>query len=417
VPSATPSAAPSAAPSPNHCTDGVKNAEESDVDCGGPLGVCGRCTLGGACEVGEDCEEETCIGGECIAMPSAAPSVPPTASPTTQPTTAPTMGPTVVGATLTVAVRARLTGVSKADFLLLVPMFEKDMATFYGVAEEKVLVVGVTEGSTGGEERKLQEASLEIDYVVISDDREQAAAIVSQTEGEGEGDGLSAMEAISASVETNAVLVLQRELVVGVVVEEVEQEFLAEEELQTMQEESEATFFIPVDTATMEEGGSPIMWILMALIVVGGGGVAWNERRKMKIKIYMSEQSEEEERKNRAEAETAASAAEAAAKAKAKAEAEAKALAFAQEAKKKADEEEKERKAKEELEKVRVERARAEEDLMRKEKQAKVAKEALGGDGKKGEELTEWLHNKEKEEEVDSDGDEELEAITHMKIK
>src|SRR5689334_15655290 len=45
------------------CDDGVRNAAESDVDCGGPL--CGPCGNGGACVVGADCRSGFCLAGVC----------------------------------------------------------------------------------------------------------------------------------------------------------------------------------------------------------------------------------------------------------------------------------------------------------------------------------------------------------------
>ncbi|MBK6460902.1 MAG: hypothetical protein IPF92_07830 [Myxococcales bacterium] len=49
-----------AAPS---ATDGVKNGDESDVDCGGTTAP--RCALGKACREQDDCDATPCIGGEC----------------------------------------------------------------------------------------------------------------------------------------------------------------------------------------------------------------------------------------------------------------------------------------------------------------------------------------------------------------
>lgn len=46
------------------CEDGVKNGEETDVDCGGP--ECAGCELGQSCEENADCESEACSGGECV---------------------------------------------------------------------------------------------------------------------------------------------------------------------------------------------------------------------------------------------------------------------------------------------------------------------------------------------------------------
>ncbi len=47
------------------CDDGVKNGDETDVDCGGP--TCSVCVNGLACVVGADCLSESCVGGVCAA--------------------------------------------------------------------------------------------------------------------------------------------------------------------------------------------------------------------------------------------------------------------------------------------------------------------------------------------------------------
>lgn len=47
------------------CTDGVKNQDETDKDCGG--GTCPPCKVGEGCIVGPDCETNACVGGTCVA--------------------------------------------------------------------------------------------------------------------------------------------------------------------------------------------------------------------------------------------------------------------------------------------------------------------------------------------------------------
>jgi hypothetical protein len=49
-------------PLPPACNDGVKNGNETDVDCGGP---CPGCQYGQACNGGSDCQSGTCSGGTC----------------------------------------------------------------------------------------------------------------------------------------------------------------------------------------------------------------------------------------------------------------------------------------------------------------------------------------------------------------
>jgi len=51
---------PTACPS---CTDGIRNDEETGVDCGG--GSCGACGVGGGCNTGSDCESGLCTNGVC----------------------------------------------------------------------------------------------------------------------------------------------------------------------------------------------------------------------------------------------------------------------------------------------------------------------------------------------------------------
>jgi hypothetical protein len=48
---------------PPSCTDGVKNGDETDVDCGGA--TCARCPLGGGCLRGSDCQSATCTNNFC----------------------------------------------------------------------------------------------------------------------------------------------------------------------------------------------------------------------------------------------------------------------------------------------------------------------------------------------------------------
>ena len=46
-------------------TDGIKNGDETDVDCGGQAAP--KCADGKTCKVGGDCESSSCIGGTCKA--------------------------------------------------------------------------------------------------------------------------------------------------------------------------------------------------------------------------------------------------------------------------------------------------------------------------------------------------------------
>ena len=50
------------------CVDGLKNGEESDVDCGGPF--CAPCALGHTCNGANDCLSSSCVSGICVAQAS-----------------------------------------------------------------------------------------------------------------------------------------------------------------------------------------------------------------------------------------------------------------------------------------------------------------------------------------------------------
>ena len=51
------------------CTDGIRNVEETDVDCGGPL--CSACADRLACNQDIDCHSLICSGGVCVPQPGA----------------------------------------------------------------------------------------------------------------------------------------------------------------------------------------------------------------------------------------------------------------------------------------------------------------------------------------------------------
>jgi len=48
------------------CADGIKNGNETDMDCGG--GTCPPCATGKQCLVGTDCVSGNCSGGVCVAL-------------------------------------------------------------------------------------------------------------------------------------------------------------------------------------------------------------------------------------------------------------------------------------------------------------------------------------------------------------
>jgi hypothetical protein len=48
------------------CTDQIRNGNETDIDCGG---ACGPCAIGDSCRATADCDESTCEQGTCTALP------------------------------------------------------------------------------------------------------------------------------------------------------------------------------------------------------------------------------------------------------------------------------------------------------------------------------------------------------------
>jgi hypothetical protein len=50
------------------CSDGTRNGQETDVDCGGP--TCSGCSAGDNCISASDCASGICTGGTCEAAPS-----------------------------------------------------------------------------------------------------------------------------------------------------------------------------------------------------------------------------------------------------------------------------------------------------------------------------------------------------------
>jgi hypothetical protein len=49
------------------CTDGIKNGNETDIDCGG---ICPKCANGKMCGIDADCDSGNCVGGICTICPS-----------------------------------------------------------------------------------------------------------------------------------------------------------------------------------------------------------------------------------------------------------------------------------------------------------------------------------------------------------
>lgn len=99
-PSTHPTGAPTLGPTPSTCNDGVRNGQETDVDCGGY--ECHGCFAGRNCTQGIDCMSGLCIdeaGGMCsegehCVCNTPSPSPAPTPAPTFDPTATPSASPT-----------------------------------------------------------------------------------------------------------------------------------------------------------------------------------------------------------------------------------------------------------------------------------------------------------------------------------
>jgi hypothetical protein len=91
APTFTPSNVPSASPTDAACTDGLKNEDETDVDCGGVF--CDPCEYAQSCLTGTDCTSGKCVDSACKASTSA-PTIAPTKSPSATPSVLATDTPT-----------------------------------------------------------------------------------------------------------------------------------------------------------------------------------------------------------------------------------------------------------------------------------------------------------------------------------
>jgi len=103
APTAAPTPPPTTVPTPMPtlltCTNGVADASETDVDCGG--GACPPCSVGFACTEGDDCSSFACASDVCVESPTsvstAVPSAAPAAIPTVTASPTDTSSPTHVG--------------------------------------------------------------------------------------------------------------------------------------------------------------------------------------------------------------------------------------------------------------------------------------------------------------------------------
>ena len=233
-PTPSPTMSPTMIPTPHHCANGVIDVGESDLDCGITCG--GNCGIGKVCNEDGDCSSFACVGGECVAAPTVAPTLAPTEAPTASPTSTPTGAPTIaptgvptpsptieptaLGSMMTVMVTASLTGITVEEFAgQMIERFEKDMADYYGVEEDMVLVTKVL---ARGDRRRLLSGGIEVDYVILTQDRSSALSLVTLVE--------ESEAVIKDVVTTAAVEVLQKVIVVEVEVAEVELEAQTEEE-------------------------------------------------------------------------------------------------------------------------------------------------------------------------------------------
>jgi hypothetical protein len=64
TPTQTSTPTPTETPAGPTCTDGLRNGNETDVDCGG--GTCGGCAAGKDCQAGSDCLSGVCSAGRCV---------------------------------------------------------------------------------------------------------------------------------------------------------------------------------------------------------------------------------------------------------------------------------------------------------------------------------------------------------------
>ena len=250
-PTESPTMAPTVSPTPSHCVNGIIDVGESDTDCGITCG--GNCEVGSVCNEDGDCSLGWCVEGECVAAPTAAP----TESPTFSPTTTPTIEPTAIGSLMTVLVKTSLSGITVEEFSgPMIEKFEKDMAEYYGVDEEYVLVTKV---SAKGEDRRrrLSGGGVEVDYVIVTEDRAAAEDVAVLVK--------SSAEVVKAKVTEAASVILQK--VINVTVENREVELEAQTE-----EEWELTLVAVEELKGQgdEEGGGIELLIIIAVVVILG---------------------------------------------------------------------------------------------------------------------------------------------------
>jgi hypothetical protein len=92
-PTPEPSRRPSPRPTIHMCRNGIKDGQETSVDCGGSL--CGPCDEGEKCRRNDDCDGSlNCLDDRCRFRPSARPTLEPSRQPSRRPTIEPSRQPT-----------------------------------------------------------------------------------------------------------------------------------------------------------------------------------------------------------------------------------------------------------------------------------------------------------------------------------
>lgn len=278
---------------------------------------------------------------------------------------------------MVVEISTAITGVTVEEFQKLIPTFEADMATYYGTTPDKVMV---TEVKDSAGRRRLLDGGIEVDYVVIAEDRSDAEAVAVKVE--------SSEAVVAEKITEAAAVVLNREVVIVVEVEEV---FLEAKTAEELQETLDAA--AGLDPVVEPEGeGVPVELLVAigALVVIGG---AWMLRKKP-VKVYVVDESAKEE------------------EAKAmKEEEEARVRKEEEEARRKKlqEKEEEDRKALVEIEARRVKELEDAEKKRAFKEQLKMKPRysQLGEASKEGADLENWLASKHVEIDDDNDDDDD----------
>ena len=377
-PTPSPTAAPTMSPTAEHCTDGIVNVGESDVDCGATCDS--NCKLGKKCNSDDDCASSACSEDHCVVAPTPSPTVAPTPSPTVAPTPADTV-------LIMVVVKASIMGISKEDFTdKMIQQFERDMAAYYGVNEDDVLVTSVTDADDdanngGGRVRALYRAAkrvlsasngVNINYAVAADDRSAAEAVSAKAE--------DSEDVVKEKVEQAAADILDKKIELTVTSDVVQLQAQTQEQWRATQNSA-----ISSKGESNEQGGRDIVLYVVAAVaavLLGIVGHLCSLRRQLKAKqrVYIQEA---EMRREQQEYEEELS-------------------------RKKAEEEEED--------KLRRQREEEEAEAERKRREVEVErKHAKLGDADAGSKNLEmWLAQKRVDIENDADDDDDDEALANL---